>query len=285
MVDLDESIEGWIPTEDSAFVVNEPQGSPGWYPANDTPKDKATYDFAISVPRGREALANGKLVANFDRGSRSIWIWRARDPLTPYLATATSGEFETRFGELPGGLPEYDAVDPMTQRFAPPDAPEPGLAWARLAAQPGAIALFEGSTVTTRSRRSARSSTGPRTSSTRSSHRRSRTTGRCPRSRPSSTRCSPVVRKLGQAHRVAGHLAERGLRDLVDVDLLRAHRRADRSGRVRRALRDPADRRGGLPGPLVSRPAQSERSRGAFPHAGLRPRRDDASGSSGEGGR
>ncbi len=145
VVDPDESIEGWIPTEDGAFVVNEPQGSPGWYPANDTPKDKATYDFVISVPKGREALANGKLVANFDRGEHSIWVWRARDPLAPYLSTATNGEFETRFGELPGGLPEYNAVDPQTRRYTPPPfrPPEPALAWERLAAQPGAVALFE----------------------------------------------------------------------------------------------------------------------------------------------
>jgi aminopeptidase N len=57
--DPDKSIEGWIPTDDGAFVVNEPQGSPGWFPVNDNPRDKATYDFTISVPAGREAIANG----------------------------------------------------------------------------------------------------------------------------------------------------------------------------------------------------------------------------------
>ena len=31
-----------MPTSDGAFVVNEPQGSPGWYPSNDNPRDKAT---------------------------------------------------------------------------------------------------------------------------------------------------------------------------------------------------------------------------------------------------
>jgi aminopeptidase N len=143
VVDPDESIEGWIPTDDGAFVVNEPQGSPGWYPANDTPKDKATYDFAISVPKGREALANGKLVAKFDHGSKTTWAWRARDPMAPYLATATNGEFETRFGRLPNGLPEYNAVDPQTRPGGPTTPPNPQLAWDRLAVQPGAVALFE----------------------------------------------------------------------------------------------------------------------------------------------
>jgi aminopeptidase N len=146
VVDPDESIEGWIPTDDGAFVVNEPQGSPGWYPANDTPKDKATYDFAISVPRGREALANGKLVGKFDHGSETTWLWRARDPLAPYLSTATNGEFETRFGRLPNGLPEYNAVDPQTRvRTGPPPfgTPNPQLAWDRLDVQPETVALFE----------------------------------------------------------------------------------------------------------------------------------------------
>jgi aminopeptidase N len=145
VVDPDDSIEGWIPTDDGAFVVNEPQGSPGWYPANDTPKDKATFDFAITVPQGREALANGRLVGHFDHGSKTTWLWRARDPMAPYLATATNGEFETRFGELPDGLPEYNAVDPQTRRWSPPPfrPPEPQLAWDRLAVQPGAVALFE----------------------------------------------------------------------------------------------------------------------------------------------
>lgn len=46
VTDPDTSIEGWVPTDDGAFVVNEPQGSPGWYPVNDNPRDKAAYDFA-----------------------------------------------------------------------------------------------------------------------------------------------------------------------------------------------------------------------------------------------
>src|SRR5262247_2607488 len=30
----EQSIEGWVPTVDGAFVVVEPQGSPAWYPVN-----------------------------------------------------------------------------------------------------------------------------------------------------------------------------------------------------------------------------------------------------------
>jgi hypothetical protein len=63
VTDPDQSIEGWVPTDDGAFVVNEPQGSPGWYPVNDNPRDKATYDFRVTVPEGLTVMANGVLVS------------------------------------------------------------------------------------------------------------------------------------------------------------------------------------------------------------------------------
>ena len=37
VTDPDGSIEGWVATKDGAFVVGEPQGSPTWFPCNDTP--------------------------------------------------------------------------------------------------------------------------------------------------------------------------------------------------------------------------------------------------------
>jgi aminopeptidase N len=143
IIDPDKSKDGWIPTADGAFVVNEPQGSPSWYPANDTPKDKATYDFAITVPEGRTAIANGLLVSQTDNGDTTTWRWRASDPTAPYLATATSGIFETDFGTLPSGLPEYNAVDPETRSGAD-KGPNPQLAWDRLTLNGPAVELFSG---------------------------------------------------------------------------------------------------------------------------------------------
>jgi aminopeptidase N len=141
IIDPDKSKDGWIPTDDGAFVVNEPQGSPSWYPANDTPRDKATYDFAITVPEGRTAIANGLLVGTTDNGDTTTWRWRASDPTATYLATATSGVFETRFATLPSGLPDYGAVDPQTRQFGAKD-PNPQLAWQRLAFTGPAVDLF-----------------------------------------------------------------------------------------------------------------------------------------------
>jgi aminopeptidase N len=124
-------------------VVNEPQGSPTWFPANDTPKDFATYDFAITVPEGRTALANGVLVSQTDNGDTTTWRWREDRPMVTYLTTATNGVFELRTRTLANGLPEYNAVDPNTRLYGQ-KSPNPELAWSRLAVQPEAVQYFIG---------------------------------------------------------------------------------------------------------------------------------------------
>jgi aminopeptidase N len=139
--DPDKSIEGWIPTDDGAFVVAEPQGSPGWYPVNDSPRDKATFDFTISVPAGKEVMANGELVGDpVTAAGKTTWRWAENNPMAPYLATATNGEFLTDFYSA-DGLPFYDAVDPNTRRL-PTQDPNPTLAFERLDPQPEIVSFF-----------------------------------------------------------------------------------------------------------------------------------------------
>jgi aminopeptidase N len=139
--DPDKSIEGWIPTDDGAFVVNEPQGSPGWYPVNDNPRDKATYDFTVSVPEGHTVMANGELDGHTSTGDEETWRWSEDAPMAPYLATATNGVFQTDFYATDSGMPMFDAVDPNT-RLRTADPPNPALAFARLAPQEEIIDYF-----------------------------------------------------------------------------------------------------------------------------------------------
>ena len=113
IVDPDQSIEGWIPTDDGAFVVNEPQGSPGWYPCNDNPRDKATFDFAVTVPQGLTAMANGILVSSATSGGKTTWVWKETDPMSTYLSTSTLGKFDLSITSMANGLPVYVAVDPQ----------------------------------------------------------------------------------------------------------------------------------------------------------------------------
>ncbi len=112
VTDPDQSIEGWVPTDDGAFVVGEPQGSPAWYPVNDNPRDKAAYDFSVSVPAGLTVMANGVLVSHATSGGRTTWVWHEADPMAPYLSTATLGRFDLTVSTA-GGVPSYVAVDPQ----------------------------------------------------------------------------------------------------------------------------------------------------------------------------
>lgn len=120
VTDPDGSSEGWVYTDDGAVVVGEPQGSPGWYPANDTPRDKATYTVKMSVPEGLTAVGNGSLLRQSTLGGRTSFTWRERYPMATYLATITLGRFEVSEGRTASGIPVYVAVDPRQASEAAP---------------------------------------------------------------------------------------------------------------------------------------------------------------------
>jgi aminopeptidase N len=109
-----------VPTDDGAFVVGEPQGAPGWFPANDNPRDKATFDVVVTVPQGITAVGNGRLLAQLTAGGRTTFAWREGRPMAPYLATLTNGRFDVARGRTPGGVPTYVAVDPSQAADAAP---------------------------------------------------------------------------------------------------------------------------------------------------------------------
>jgi aminopeptidase N len=112
ITDPDGSSEGWVYTSDGAVVVGEPQGSPGWYPANDTPRDKATFTVRMSVPQGLTAVGNGSLQSQSTVSGTSTFTWREAFPMAPYLSTITVGRFDVTTGTTPSGVPIYVAVDP-----------------------------------------------------------------------------------------------------------------------------------------------------------------------------
>ena len=49
--------------------MNQPHMAPWWFPANDHPLDKALVDITITVPRGKQVVANGRLVARRAHGT------------------------------------------------------------------------------------------------------------------------------------------------------------------------------------------------------------------------
>ena len=86
---------GFTPTSDGAIAVGQPESAATWFPVNDHPSDKASYDFAVEVPDGYGVVANGK-----PRGSEpgqpgwTQWRWQAEAPMASYLATIDIGNWD-----------------------------------------------------------------------------------------------------------------------------------------------------------------------------------------------
>jgi aminopeptidase N len=112
VIDPDDSLDGWIPTDDGAFVVNEPQGAPSWFPVSDHPTDKATYTVRMTVPAGLTAVGNGVLLGQHTRGGRTTFVWQESRPMASYLATITLGRFDVIRSRTADGIPVYVAIDP-----------------------------------------------------------------------------------------------------------------------------------------------------------------------------
>src|SRR6185503_12150515 len=86
---------GWVPIAGGGWVVNEPMGAMGWFPNNNTPSDKATYDIHITVPGTHTALGNGELASKVNNGDgTTTWNWHMGVPMATYLSTATVGLFD-----------------------------------------------------------------------------------------------------------------------------------------------------------------------------------------------
>jgi len=111
--DIEEALYGWVTTRDGAMVVSEPDGSMTWYPVSDHQTDKASYSFAITVPEGKVAVANGVQPKPEETANGwTTWFWDAPDQQASYLTTASVGDFDLRDTYTStSGVPIIDAVD------------------------------------------------------------------------------------------------------------------------------------------------------------------------------
>jgi aminopeptidase N len=80
---------GFLRGKSGAVALDEPTGAGQWFPVNDHPRDKATYDFAVTVPAGWTAVANGSPAGH----TGGTWRWRVSQPMASYLATVAIGKF------------------------------------------------------------------------------------------------------------------------------------------------------------------------------------------------
>ncbi|MDT3400368.1 M1 family metallopeptidase [Streptomyces sp. B1866] len=99
----------WHRTPDGAVAANEPEAAWWWFPSNDHPLDKASYDVSVAVPDGTQAISNGTLQAASSRLGWTRYSWRERKPQASYLATLAMGRFDVTTGTTDGGLPVVNA--------------------------------------------------------------------------------------------------------------------------------------------------------------------------------
>lgn len=111
ITDPDGSEEGWLPTESGAVGLGEPTGSMAWFPGNHHPSDKATYDVAVTVPEGLQAVSNGELTGETTSEGRTTFTWRTAEPMASYVATLAVGDYDIRRSTA-GDLPVYTALAP-----------------------------------------------------------------------------------------------------------------------------------------------------------------------------
>ncbi|WP_329411255.1 M1 family metallopeptidase [Streptomyces sp. NBC_00704] len=113
ITDADRSREGWLRTADGVLALGEPTGSMAWFPGAHHPSDKASYDVAVTVPKGLTAVSNGELRGRrTGADGRTTFLWHTAEPMASYAATLAIGRFTVTTSVLGGGLPAYVAVDP-----------------------------------------------------------------------------------------------------------------------------------------------------------------------------
>ncbi|MGW6021632.1 M1 family metallopeptidase [Streptomyces sp. NPDC055099] len=112
ITDPDDSEEGWLRTEEGAIALGEPTGSMAWFPSDNHPSDKASYDIRVTVPKGLKAISNGELTRESTKNGRTTFAWHSAEPMASYLATVAIGPYEVKKSTTKSGIPVLTAVEP-----------------------------------------------------------------------------------------------------------------------------------------------------------------------------
>ncbi|MFJ9692104.1 M1 family metallopeptidase [Kitasatospora sp. NPDC101183] len=100
---------GWLRTPDGGIAANEPEAAWWWFPSNDHPSNKATYDVSVLVPDGNQVISNGVLTGTSSQAGWTRYSWRENKPQATYLATLAVGKFDITQDTTASGLPVYNA--------------------------------------------------------------------------------------------------------------------------------------------------------------------------------
>src|SRR5439155_4950432 len=77
-----------------AWTQGQDEDSRFWFPCADYPNQKATSEVRVRVPRGFEAISNGRLAAREDRLGLTEFHWVQEIPHVNYLVSLVVGKFD-----------------------------------------------------------------------------------------------------------------------------------------------------------------------------------------------
>ncbi|WP_438268540.1 M1 family metallopeptidase [Micromonospora peucetia] len=100
---------GFLHTADGAVALGQPWSAATWFPVNDHPSDKATYDIEVTVPDGLAALSNGVPGEKTSAAGWTTWRWAEGTPMASYLTTLVIGDYRVETGTH-AGRPMVTAV-------------------------------------------------------------------------------------------------------------------------------------------------------------------------------
>jgi aminopeptidase N len=107
-------VNGWqISQSGGAFAAGEPHSATTWFPANDTPRDKATFALDARVPNGWSVVSNGReKPATRGRDGWTTFHWAEPTRIATYLTTVGIDKWTFDRSTLPGGIPVVSAYAP-----------------------------------------------------------------------------------------------------------------------------------------------------------------------------
>jgi aminopeptidase N len=145
---------GWFHSPSGAInVIGEPDGAQAWFPANDYPRDKATFRFEITVPAPYVVAAPGVLLNTEQAGDRIRYVWEMDQPMATYLAAVNIDKYDVETAAGPDGVEirnyfphaypaaqrqRYAVLPQMVEYFSKIFGPYPYAAYGVLIADPEA---------------------------------------------------------------------------------------------------------------------------------------------------
>lgn len=86
-------------------MASQPVGAPSWYPCNDRPADKASYQISITTPSPYTVVVGGRLLTRTTRSSSTTWVYEQAAPTASYLVGVAIGPYQTvRLAEREPGV-------------------------------------------------------------------------------------------------------------------------------------------------------------------------------------